>query len=325
MTVHATITSRGTTAVSRGVFLTLALCAALPRWAVVEANEPVTIRNKTLVAWVTVADLHQRGGSVLTLEKPGGDFDAIVFGELAPAKWMAGSGQFARTNREQQTWPKETADPRTLVQLAIVYRGKQITIYRNGDEYCSYTAKEQASFGQGSHVLMGLRHLQAAPANRFFTGSIEDARIYGVALSAEQIASLKPNRPSTPKPLAWWDFEEGNAKDRMGVFPVSTLVGNCRIAGGRLHLGSGGAYLMASNEEPKAKPDRNNEANVVARRLREKLLSDPHRPGYHFVVPEGRCMPRISLRHPRGALHALRSERSDLLERTIPSLLHLSR
>ena len=25
--------------------------------------------------------------------------------------------------------------------------------------------------------------------------------------------------------------------------------------------------------------------------LREKLLSDPHRPGYHFVTPEGRCMP----------------------------------
>ena len=29
----------------------------------------------------------------------------------------------------------------------------------------------------------------------------------------------------------------------------------------------------------------------AARRLREKLLGDPFRPGYHFVVPEGRCMP----------------------------------
>jgi beta-fructofuranosidase len=32
-------------------------------------------------------------------------------------------------------------------------------------------------------------------------------------------------------------------------------------------------------------------ATRSARALRERLLSDPHRPGYHFVVPEGRAMP----------------------------------
>ncbi|MHC4251309.1 MAG: glycoside hydrolase family 32 protein, partial [Planctomycetota bacterium] len=32
-------------------------------------------------------------------------------------------------------------------------------------------------------------------------------------------------------------------------------------------------------------------ATDSARALRERLLSDPHRPGYHFVVPEGRAMP----------------------------------
>ena len=48
------------------------------------------IADKTLVAWVSLANLTQGGGSVLTLENPGGEFDAIVFGEREPAKWMAG-------------------------------------------------------------------------------------------------------------------------------------------------------------------------------------------------------------------------------------------
>jgi sucrose-6-phosphate hydrolase SacC (GH32 family) len=34
-------------------------------------------------------------------------------------------------------------------------------------------------------------------------------------------------------------------------------------------------------------------------KFREKLLSDPYRPGYHFIVPEGRCMPF----DPNGAIY----------------------
>ena len=276
---------------SRRTALALLVYAALLRSAVAEAQEPLTIGDKTLVAWVTLTDLQQRGGSVLTLEKPGGVFDAIVFGEIAPAKWMAGSNEFRRTHRDQQTWPNETAGPQTLVQIAIVFQDKEISIYRDGREYSRYTTGAQESFGGDSRVLMGLRHLEAAPGNRFFTGSIEDARIYGMALSREQLASLEPDVPSTPRPLAWWDFEAGSATDRMGTFPVSTLMGGARIAGGRLHLDPGGAWLMASYEEPKAELPPEDEANAVVRRLREKLLSDPHRPGYHFVVPEGRAIP----------------------------------
>ena len=48
------------------------------------------IADKTLVAWVTPGNLTQCGGSALTVEKSSGVFDAIVLGELAPAKWMAG-------------------------------------------------------------------------------------------------------------------------------------------------------------------------------------------------------------------------------------------
>lgn len=260
--------------------------------------ERKVIADKTLVAWVTPANLTQRGGSVLTIEKSSGVFDAIVFGELATSRWMAGSNGFSRTQQQQDGYPIETADQQSLVQIAIVYRGQQITIYRNSSQYSDYMASGSEQFDDDSLVLLGLRHVGASPQNRFFTGSIDDARIYGVALSAEQIAALRPNMPSDPQPLAWWDFEEGRTTDRMLTFPTSSLLGDARITGGRLQLASEGAYLLASKATPQAAADLGS-ADAVARALREKLLSDPYRPGYHFVTPEGRCMPF----DPNGAIY----------------------
>ena len=45
--------------------------------------------------------------------------------------------------------------------------------------------------------------------------------------------------------------------------------------------------------------DKNVNPDNIARALREKLLSDPHRPGYHFVIPEGFGMPF----DPNGAIY----------------------
>lgn len=265
------------------------------------AASPMLLKDKTLVVWVSPANLTQRGGSVLTIEQSGGAFDGIVLGELATAKWMPGSDGFSRTKKEQDNFPTETADNRSFVQVAIVYQGRQITLYRNGTQYATYTAAGSEQFGSDSLVLMGLRHLDASPNNRFFTGSIDDARIYGVALNADQIASLKANQPSDPEPLAWWDFEGGRLADRMGAFPTTTLLGDARIVDGRLHLDKNGAYLMASkkgSEKGQASVDLS-DANSSARALREKLLGDPSRAGYHFVMPEGQAMPF----DPNGAIY----------------------
>lgn len=268
--------------------LTAVVMSAVPFAA--NGAEKTVVADKTLVAWVAPANLTQRGGSVLTIERSQGVFDAIVFGEIGTSKWMAGSNGFSRTSKEQEDLPAETADSETLVQIAIVYEGDQITIYRNGNQYADYTTKGSERFGTDSIVLMGLRHIEARPENRFFTGSIDDARVYNLALDAEQIASLEPNQPSGPEPLAWWDFEDGRAADRMKVFPASTLLGDARIADGRLQLDEVGAYMMASKAAPEAAIDLSDASNA-ARALREKLLGDPYRPCYHFVVSEGRCMP----------------------------------
>ncbi len=251
------------------------------------AGEP-EIADKTLVAWVSPADLTQRGGSVLTIEKPGGIFDAVVFGELETARWMAGSNSFSRTNRDQAACPVETASGKTLVQIAIVYQRQQICIYRDAERYARYMANGAERFGDDSKVLMGLRHIDALPENRFFAGTIEDARVYDCALDADTLASLAPNKPSEPAPHAWWHFEDGKVTDEMEAFGVTTLLGNARIDRGKLHLDGKGAYMMATKTSPDSGRHTPEE---TARALREAILSDPARPGYHFVIPEGLGMP----------------------------------
>ena len=67
-----------TASIVRGTAL-LAACAA----AHCALGAPMeTTTDKTLVAWVSPADLTQRGGSALTLDNGDGNFDGIVFGEL---------------------------------------------------------------------------------------------------------------------------------------------------------------------------------------------------------------------------------------------------
>ena len=96
-----------------------------------QAAEQGALKDKTLVAWVAPANLTQRGGSVLTLEDQQDHFDGIVFGEIAPAKWMARSDGFRRTEKDQSAYVAETADANTLVQMALVCRGNQVTVYCN--------------------------------------------------------------------------------------------------------------------------------------------------------------------------------------------------
>ena len=221
----------------------LALAADAPK----PIRETKPLLEKTLEARVYVTDSNQQGGSVLTLIDKGGHFDAIVFGEVARGKWMAGSDFFRRTHQDQAIWPLETAGSNTLVQLAITYRGDRVTLFRNGKEYAGYSIDQQQAFGDDAMVLLGLRYLSASDETGFFTGSMEEARIYDQALSAEQIAALQTNQPSDPRPLAWWTFEDGKAEDLMKTFAASRLEGNARVTDGKLVL-DGSSYLWAARD-----------------------------------------------------------------------------
>lgn len=252
--------------------------------------------DKTLVAWVAPANLTQHGGSVLTIDDRQSHFDGIVFGELAQARWMAGSDFHHRTERQQNTWPAETADSNTLVQIAIAYHGNDVTTYRDGKAYEHHTIKQPQPFGPDSVVMIGPRHVGN---HDFFAGAIADARIYDRALSAEQIAALQPNAESAPQPWAWWTFDDAACADRAGRFAASRLFGGAQVVEGKLRLdGRSAAFSAGQTAEalgavsPPALPPsllslpKLPEDIATVRRFRNHLLADPYRPTYHFVIPE---------------------------------------
>jgi beta-fructofuranosidase len=211
------------------------------------ADDPVApLRDKTLVAWATPATLAQRGGSVLTIDDNRNHFDGIVFAELAPATWMAGSDNFLRTERRQSAWPAEVAAG-TPVQIAVVYRGNAVVVFRDGKEYSRHAIGAPQTFAGDSTIVIGPRHLGNSD---FFAGAVADARIYDRALSAEQLAALRPDVAGEIAPWAWWPFDDAAAKDKTGRFAHTRLFGGARVEQGRLLLdGHSGSFYAARRAE----------------------------------------------------------------------------
>ena len=154
---------------------------------------PLEVREKTLEAWVSPANLTQRGGGVLSLEnKDGHAFDAIVFGERVAGRWMAGSESFRRTHDLDPA--AETVKPGDLVHVAVVYAAdNSVAVYRNGEPYAPPYTPNGAdatlrTYAAGeSVVLLGLRHTGAG--NGFFAGEVAEARLYDKALSAAEVSA----------------------------------------------------------------------------------------------------------------------------------------
>ncbi len=204
--------------------------------------------DKTLVSWVRLDNLSQRGGSVLTIQS-GDQFDGIVFGELQAGKWMPGSNSFKRTQRAQEEYLPETADGGTFIQMAIAYEADQIQVYRNGELYASYDAKNIDLLSPDHNIaVFGLRHVGAASGDRI-TGAIEDARIYKRALTIDEIRSLRPNEKSDIEPYAWWDFEGDTVQDRAGRFAYSQMDGGAKLVDGKLVLGQDSVLVAAVTED----------------------------------------------------------------------------
>jgi len=281
------------------VLFPLAAIVVATSAASTRAADDKPLLDKTLVVWASPANLTQRGGSALTVDANFGDhFDGIVFGEIEPGVWMPGSSHYGRTDKEQADWPKETASPDQLVQVAIVYRGREVTVYRNGEPYAKYSmGGEPYRFGPQSIVMFGPRHV--ANPRDCFTGRIRDARIYDQPLDQATVAAMEPGEPiSGLTPWAWWDFATTGTYERTGRFNEVKLSGDAAIEGGCLVLGESKATMIASSSPADASQvaavPRQWSVNdpvpaaVVqsARLLRERLLADPYRPGYHFCVPE---------------------------------------
>ena len=149
------------------------------------------LADKTLEARVRLADLEQRGGAVLSVQTlDGNTFDAIVFGEQEPGRWMAGSDSFRRT--QSFAAPRDGEVREKFVHLAWVYQADgTITAYRNGVAYGNaYRSPGLQKYESGQwQALIGLRH-GGPGGNRLLQGTVAQARIYGRALSPDEVSEL---------------------------------------------------------------------------------------------------------------------------------------
>jgi beta-fructofuranosidase len=264
--------------------------------------DDLPLTDKTLVVWVSPANLAQAGGSALTVNDTTIDrFDAVVFAELEPQVWMPGSNGHSRTHKAQSDWPRETTVDQ-FVQIAIVYEGQEITVFRDGELYASYeTSGQPYAFGVNTAVLFGPRHLQQGV--ECFFGRIRDARVYAQPLIQATIAELQPGKVTDGlEPWAWWDFATTGTYDRADRFNDVRLSGGAKILDGCLVLEGRRPAMLATMHRDDAvtaeipaewsKQDPVPAAVVQsARLLREKLLADPFRPRYHFCIPEGNGRP----------------------------------
>jgi hypothetical protein len=146
---------------------------------------PVTLKTKTLEAWVRLANFEQQGGGAITVQDLNGDvFDSIVYGERESRRWMAGS-DFGRRTDSFYGPAEESSD---FVHVLIAYAADgTITGYRNGVPYGkAYKSNGPFVFEAGkSQMLFGNRH--GSPAgNRPLRGQILQARLYDRALTGDE-------------------------------------------------------------------------------------------------------------------------------------------
>ena len=186
---------------------------------VAEGLKPIPV-DKTLVVWVTNNQLDRANSGILSIEngaRPTNEvFDAIIYNESIPGtkagQWRAGSERWTRTNRAATDFGDErtAGEAGSEVMIAVVYDSKagKIGVYRNGKPYDSYSAKLHA-FGEAAKVYLGTFAEGIAPAYSSFYGSINEARIYGIALTQSQVAQLYKTGPDTDDPDAVAPAPEG--------------------------------------------------------------------------------------------------------------------
>jgi hypothetical protein len=151
---------------------------------------------KTLEAWVRLGNDSQRGGGVMSVQTPDGAvFDAIVYGENEPKRWMAGSNGFVRTSPFRGT--DETEAAARVVQIVLTYAADgTITAYRDGQPYGQPYKSAGLQVFEAGHavVLFGCRH-EPAGGNRMWGGTLVAARLYDRPLAADEVIRAHATGP----------------------------------------------------------------------------------------------------------------------------------
>ena len=168
------------------------------KWAITVGDyKGPPIKEKTLLSWFSFQDNSIIKGSIVCIDKITEDsFDAIVYAERQPNQWMSGSSWFKRTDDFKPGFKDTTKGEKFM--MAITYSGKKsptVRGYRNGENISGkgYEKGEMIIWEKGdAEVIWGKRHSadgKGGPGD--LDGLIYETRIYGVALTEEEIKGLK--------------------------------------------------------------------------------------------------------------------------------------
>ena len=272
---------------------------ATPQTNVTRSLQSDLLIEKTFVVWAAPDDLWQKGAGVFSIADTIRSNRAGIL--YAGDQWHVWAPN-THLKYRRASGRKENAGPDELVQIVVSYQGKKVVVYRNGEIYAKYDAPEETStYSDASAILIGPSSFYPVIQNYAFTGKIRDARIYPKALSQETIAAMKPGEPiPNETPYAWWDFATTGIEEKTGRFGQVKIYGDTKVQDGCLVLKGVYAALIAyQGDQPVGthaphvpiytSPDEpvSPSALTAARHLRDRLVVDPWRPEYHFVLHSG--------------------------------------
>jgi sucrose-6-phosphate hydrolase SacC (GH32 family) len=215
--------------------------------------------DKTLVSWVTIDNMVAGGGSILTLQD-GELFDGIILSEQGDS-WIAGREYGRRTPTATNDTSVVAPGIGKLEQIAIVYKGDEILIYRDAMLQSRYKAENIDLLNSNTNIVVfGHSHFGGGGV---VLGAIEDARIFSKALSEKELKQLRPNKSSRIKPYAWWDFEGEEVLDQTGRYEFHNMGEweDMEIKNGKLILNNkdrviaSRTYVPETPEWPENPPD----------------------------------------------------------------------
>ena len=103
-------------------------------------------------------------------------------------------------------------NPNAWYNIVVTHSNNSTVLYVNGQMRAnSTTAGRLASTGTGSSTrfLMGATSHSASTQSEYFPGLLDDARVYNVALTAQEVSSLFTGSNVTRGLVSRWAFDQG--------------------------------------------------------------------------------------------------------------------
>jgi chitodextrinase len=210
----------------------------------------------TIEAWVRPTGF-AASQALVAKERAGGGFPyGVELDSGAPAGYV--------TTRSQKTARgRASLATSTWAFLATTYDGSTVRMYVNGTQVGSKTASGSIATSTGQLSIGG-----DSVWGEYFTGLVDNVRIYNRALSTTELAAdqssalgtpTPPPVPATPSPAAAYGFDEGTgmtAADSSGNGDTATLSGATWTTAGKYGDAAsfGASSIVAATDAPSLDP-----------------------------------------------------------------------